>query len=198
MSLGKRILGGILSFFYHKKIHAFKIQLDDKTYYVCARCSGLYLGIFIGFPLSFVMLIFFPVFYSLGDFGTTLVAVLISLPAILDWTSQRLAFRESRNGIRFWTALPTGFALSWYLLSPVSFLVKLPVLVIVLLFLAIFFFIDRRPYPKPTTAQKENTSANLTNLFLSFNSFEGAFCRSLHSFIGIKLCIFKILDGFLW
>lgn len=160
MSLGKRILGGILSFFYHKKIHAFKVQLDDKTYYVCARCSGLYLGVFIGFPISFAMLFSGHFFYSLGDFGTTLVAVLISLPAILDWTTQRLALRESRNGIRFWTALPAGFSLSWYLISPVFFLVKLPVLVAVLLFLAVFFFIDRRIYPEPTDSKKENSTAN--------------------------------------
>ncbi len=147
MSIGKRILGGILSFFYHKKIHAFKIQLDDKTHYVCARCSGLYLGIFIGFPISFIMLIFFPIFYNLGDIGTTLIAVFLALPAILDWTTQRFALRESRNGIRFWTALPAGFSLSWYLISPVSFLVKIPVMVGVLIFLAVFFFIDRRIYP---------------------------------------------------
>jgi len=155
MSLGKRILGGILSFFYHKKIHAFKIQLDDKIYYVCARCSGLYIGIFIGFPISFTMLILFPIFYSLGDFGTTLIAIFLSLPAIFDWTTQRLALRESRNGIRFWTALPAGFALSWYLISSVSFLVKIPVLVGVLLFLAVFFFIDRRTYSETKDQKKD-------------------------------------------
>ncbi|MFX1566339.1 MAG: DUF2085 domain-containing protein [Promethearchaeota archaeon] len=156
MGIGKRILGGILSFFYHKQIHAFKVQLDGQTYYVCARCSGLYLGIFIGLPVSFIMLFFYPIFYSLGDIGTTLVAVAISLPAILDWTTQRLALRESRNGIRFWTALPTGFALSWYLVSPVSFLMKIPVMVVVLLFLAVFFFIDRRTYPEITNATNNN------------------------------------------
>lgn len=156
MGLGKRILGGILSFFYHKQIHAFKIRLDGQTYYVCARCSGLYLGIFLGLPVSFIMLFFFPIFYSLGDIGTTIVAVTISLPAILDWTTQRLALRESRNGIRFWTSLPTGFALSWYLVSPVSFIVKIPVMVAVLLFLAIFFFIDRRTYPEATNESDEN------------------------------------------
>jgi uncharacterized membrane protein len=159
MSLGKRILGAILSFFYHKKIHAFKVQLDDITYYVCARCSGLYLGIFLGFPISFVMLVFFPLFYSLGDMGTTLVAIMFSLPAILDWTTQRLALRESRNGIRFWTAMPAGFALSWYLISPVSFLVKIPVMIMVLLFLVVFFFIDRRTYSNDTDQKKENKSA---------------------------------------
>ena len=166
MSLGKRILGGILSIFYHKKIHAFKIQLDDKTYYVCARCSGLYLGIFLGFPLSFIMLTLLPFFYSLGDFGTTLVAIMISFPAMLDWTTQRLALRESRNGIRFCTALPAGFALSWYLLSPVSFLIKLPVLVAVLLFLTVFFFIDRRTYTESTSVQKENVKDKNANLFI--------------------------------
>ena len=170
MRLGKRILGGILSIFYHKKIHAFKVQLDDKTYYVCARCSGLYLGIFLGFPLSFIMLIFLPIFYSLGDIGSTLVAILVSVPAILDWTTQRLALRESRNGIRFWTALPAGFSLSWYLLSPVSFLIKLPVLIAVLLLLTVFFFIDRRIYPESTNAQQENVPVKNTNLFLSINS----------------------------
>ncbi len=160
MSLGKRILGGILRFFYHKKIHAFKVKLDDQIYYVCARCSGLYLGIFIGFPVSFVMLIFFPFFYSLGDLGTTLVAILMAVSAILDWTTQRLALRESRNAIRFWTAIPAGFALSWYLFSPVNFLVKIPVMVAVLLFLGVFFFIDRRTYPEAIKSKRENKTVN--------------------------------------
>ncbi len=99
-----------------------------------------------------------PIFFSLGDLGTTLVAVLISLPAILDWTTQRLALRESRNGIRFGTALPTGFALSWYLLSPVSILVKIPVLVAVLLFLIIFSYIDKRP-PEVSSQEEPNASS---------------------------------------
>jgi hypothetical protein len=104
------------------------------------------------------MLFLFPIIYGLGDIGTTMVAVAISLPAILDWTTQRLALRESRNGIRFWTALPTGFGLSWYLVSPVSFIIKIPVMVAVLLFLAVFFFIDRRTYPE--TTNDPNTDQN--------------------------------------
>ncbi|MFW9831599.1 MAG: DUF2085 domain-containing protein [Candidatus Thorarchaeota archaeon] len=156
MNLAKRLLGGILSFCHHKEIHAFRIQLNGRIYYVCARCSGLYLGIFAGFPIAALMLLYAPQFYSMGDFGTTLIAILISIPAIVDWSTQRLAFRESRNGIRFWTALPTGFALSWYLLSPVSFFVKLPVLVSVLLFIVIFSFIDKRPlYDEITEAEVE-------------------------------------------
>lgn len=153
----KQLIGGILRFCEHKQIHAFKIQINDRIYYVCARCSGLYIGIFLGFLFSFIMLLYMPIFYGLGDFETTLVGVLISLPAILDWTTQRLALRESRNGIRFGTALPTGFALSWYLLSPVSILLKIPVLVAVLLFLLIFSYIDRRP-PIVPSQEEPNSS----------------------------------------
>lgn len=154
----KRLIGGILSFCEHKQIHAFRIQINSRIYYVCARCSGLYLGIFLGFFFSFIMLLYIPIFFSLGDLGTTLIAVLISLPAILDWTTQRLALRESRNGIRFGTALPTGFALSWYLLSPVSILVKIPVLVAVLLFLIIFSYIDKRT-PEVSSQEEPNASS---------------------------------------
>lgn len=123
----------------------------------------MYLGIFTGFLITIAILLFAPIVYALGDLGTTLVALSLSLPAMIDWSTQRLALRESRNGIRFWTALPTGFALSWYLLSPVSFIVKIPVLIGVLIFIAIFGFIDRRPpYEEPT----ENSSENMKTLSL--------------------------------
>jgi len=93
---------------------------------------------------------FVPLVYQLGNIHTTILALLMALPAMLDWTTQRLAWRESRNAIRFWTALPAGFSLSWYLLTPVSFIVKVPVLFSVLIFLVIFGFIDRRPPFEPS------------------------------------------------
>ncbi|MFX1342920.1 MAG: DUF2085 domain-containing protein [Promethearchaeota archaeon] len=144
----KRLLGYILSFFYHKQIHAFKVQLDGRTYYVCARCSGFYLGIILGFPISFAMLLFFPIFYSLGPIGTTIIAVGLALPAMLDWSTQRLALRESRNALRFGTGLPAGFSLIWYLVSPNGFILKIPVFIGVLIFLIVFGKIDRRTLPK--------------------------------------------------
>ena len=140
----KRLLGYILRFFYHKQIHAFKVQLNGHTYFVCARCSGFYLGIIIGFPISFAMLLFFPIFYSLGPIGTTIIAIGLALPAMLDWSTQRLALRESRNALRFGTGLPAGFSLVWYLMSPNGFILKIPVFIGVLLFLVVFGKIDRR------------------------------------------------------
>lgn len=146
----KRLLGLIFRVCEHKEVHAFKVRLNDRLYYVCARCSGLYLGMFSGFPLALLLLLIAPEVYQLGDLWTTSVAILLALPAMLDWTTQRLAWRESRNAVRFWTALPAGFSLSWYLLSPVSLTVKLLVLIGVLVFLVVFGFIDRRPLYVPS------------------------------------------------
>ncbi len=156
----KRLAGVILSFCEHKQIHAFKVRINDREYYICARCSGLYIGMFTGFPISILMLLFMPIFYSLGDFGTTAIAILLALPALIDWTTQRLALRVSRNAIRFWTALPAGFSLSWYLLAPVLFIVKLPVLLGVLILLAIFGFIDRRDLEKEYLNNAANPTLN--------------------------------------
>jgi uncharacterized membrane protein len=153
----KRLLGYILSFCEHKLIHAFKIQLNDRTYYVCARCSGFYLGIFSGFFISFMMLFFFPIFYSLGPISTTLIAIGLALPAMLDWSTQRLALRESRNALRFGTGLPAGFALSWYLIAPIDFSIKIPVFIGVLIFLAVFGYIDRRTQPESELVENQET-----------------------------------------
>ena len=159
----KRVLGLVLHFCEHKEIHAFKVRLNDRVYYVCARCSGLYLGMFSGFPLALLLTLFAPFVYQLGDIGTTSVALVLATPAMLDWTTQRLAWRKSFNAIRFWTALPAGFSLSWYLLSPVSFIVKVPVLFGVLIFLAVFGFIDRRP-PYTSSEKSSNKNTEVTDV----------------------------------
>ena len=153
----KRLLGYILSFFYHKQIHAFQVQLNGRTYFVCARCSGFYLGIILGFPISFIMLLYFPFFYSLGPIGTTIIAVGLALPAMLDWSTQRLALRESRNALRFGTGLPAGFTLVWYLVSPNGFILKIPVFIGVLLFLVVFGKIDRRTPPESELEEDYDT-----------------------------------------
>ena len=153
----KRLLGYILSFCEHKLIHAFKIQLNGRTYYVCARCSGFYLGILFGFLISFLMLLFFPICYSLGPIGTTIIAIGLALPAMLDWSTQRLALRESRNALRFGTGLPAGFTLSWYLLAPIDFSIKIPVFIGVLIFLVVFGYIDRRTPSESESLENQET-----------------------------------------
>jgi uncharacterized membrane protein len=150
----KRIVGGILSFCEHKRIHAFKIQLNSRIYYVCARCSGFYLGIFSGLPICLVLLFYSPLFHSLGPLWLTLIALGLALPAMIDWSTQRLALRESRNSLRFGTGFPAGFSLSWFLLAPIDFLYKIPTLFAVLIFLLVFSKIDRRTPPEASEEEK--------------------------------------------
>lgn len=161
----KSLVSAILKFFEHKKIHAFQVFFDGRIYFICARCSGLYLGLFLGLPIALFMLIFTPIFYSLGDVLTTLIAVLLALPTLLDWITQRLALRESKNWIRFISAFFAGFALAWYMLAPTSFLFKILFLIVVLVLVTLFSRVDRRSPTHSSDQQKrdQEKTSNLTD-----------------------------------
>jgi uncharacterized membrane protein len=151
----KYLIATILRFFEHKRVHAFHITFDGRLYYVCARCSGLYLGIGVGFPIIYLLWMFIPSWLYFGDFLTTLLCFGLALPTLLDWTSQRLALRESKNTIRFGTALLGGLSLAWYLVAPITLFFKLVFLFVIMLFVLLFSFIDRRP-PLEPSEEKEN------------------------------------------
>ena len=152
----KRFIGAVLRLFEHKRIHAFHIRFEGQIYYVCARCAGLYLGVLVGFPSSLVLIFLISTLHILGDLLSTLIALLFALPTILDWTTQRLALRESTNPLRFISAFLAGFALAWYLIVPISLLTKLLFLVVVFSFIGLFSFIDRRPLRQRIELKEDN------------------------------------------
>lgn len=166
-NLLKRIVKAVLRFFEHKQTHAFHVHFEGKLYYVCARCSGLYLGIILGFALSLLIRFTIPEIMNLGDLVTDLLCLAIAMPTLIDWITQRLALRESTNRIRFTTALLAGFSLAWYLIAPVTLLHKLIFLFIILAFISIFSFIDRRPPTPVETIEEENSESSETGVITS-------------------------------
>ncbi len=156
MKVIKYVIAAILRFFEHKRVHAFEIHFDGRLYYICARCSGLYLGLGGGFLLISFLWIFIPNWLYFGDILTTLFCLGLALPTLLDWTTQRLALRKSSNPIRFGTALFGGLSLAWYLIVPITLFFKLVFLFFIMLFVSVFSFIDRRP-PLETSEEEKNT-----------------------------------------
>lgn len=148
MNPGKRAVAGVLHAFEHKETHAFRVHFDGRLYFVCARCSGLYLGVASGFPLVLVLGFALPSLLRLGDLVTDLVCLSLALPTIVDWCTQRLALRESTNRLRFVSAFLAGIALAWYLLAAVTLVHKVFFLFGVLAFIALFSLVDRRPHPE--------------------------------------------------
>ncbi len=108
------------------------------------------MGIILGFPLVLIIWIIMPEIMNLGDLLTDLLCLSMALPTVIDWTTQRLALRQSTNKIRFATAFLAGFSLAWYLIAPVQILHKVLFLFAFLTFISIFSFVDRR---KPTLTE---------------------------------------------
>lgn len=154
----KRLAGAILSFFEHKRNHAFQVTLEDRVYFVCARCSGLYGSIAVSLPLVLILHLFVHPFFYTDALFTDLFCLSLALPTILDWTTQRLALRESTNRIRFSTAVLAGFSIEWYLLSFVDMIHKILFLAVIFGFVLVFSSIDRRPPPPENGEQNGEES----------------------------------------
>ena len=82
----------------HRTIH---ISLGKRDIYICARGLGRYSGLAAAFILnSFIRI---PLWFYPFSF------VFSPLPSMVDWATQKIGWRESRNAIR----VPMGFLLGF-------------------------------------------------------------------------------------
>jgi len=70
------------------------IQICGHTSFLCARCTGLYMGAIVSLFLSLIGLVLSPY-----------LGLVLVLPMLLDGFSQLLGFRESNNVTRLLTGL---------------------------------------------------------------------------------------------
>ncbi len=98
----KALITFLLSHHTADKIHrCLKLKFGSHQLRLCARCTGSYLGIVMGFfsPCLFKL--------ALNEVQLFFLVCLLALPALLDWSTQKLDLRESTNEIR----IATGFLL---------------------------------------------------------------------------------------
>lgn len=116
---------GIWKIFEHnKKSHSIKFIWKGKIHYFCARCTGQYLGILLALIFSITFLLFNKPFLISGGLAFV-VAWLLALPAIIDWSTSKLSLRYTNNIVRgitgfllgngiviyFWTGFPLLYIL---------------------------------------------------------------------------------------
>ncbi len=87
------------------------ISFRGHTLHICARCSALLVGIILSLYIH-IFLIYIPITPI-----TFLGAFLLSLPAVVDWSTQTLQMRESRNPMRALTGFLLGYAVGFVLSS---------------------------------------------------------------------------------
>jgi uncharacterized membrane protein len=78
------------------------LSFKGRHVYLCARCSGTVLGYVAGT----IIVLGYPSLYSV---------VLLALPALIDWGTQKLCLRESNNMMRVLTGFSLGLASRWSL-----------------------------------------------------------------------------------
>jgi uncharacterized membrane protein len=87
--------------------HCLRLSIKGHSIYFCARCSGIYGGLFIGVVALFLWRL------SLEpSWLWFLIALGMGLTTIIEWTTQRLTPRKTRNLLRVTTGFMSGVALA--------------------------------------------------------------------------------------
>ncbi len=125
----KRILFFLLSHHTEEYAHrTLRIKFRDRELRLCARCSGLTMGFLLGVVVHFY---FWNRLY-LTEPVAILLVVFSLMPALLDWGTQSLLERESKNWLRVMTGFLLGFGICF-----IKFISFLTLLVLILTFYVI-------------------------------------------------------------
>ncbi|MBY8991509.1 MAG: DUF2085 domain-containing protein [Candidatus Lokiarchaeota archaeon] len=89
--------------------HTFYLKFGRTKIYFCSRCSGVILGgLFAVFATHMLELVFQTEFN--GELALLLI-IILPIPGIVDWGTQRLLLRKSTTGSRIFTGFIIGNAL---------------------------------------------------------------------------------------
>jgi uncharacterized membrane protein len=89
--------------------HTFYLQFGRTKIYFCSRCSGVILGGLISMFFTYLLERILKVEFS-AEIALILI-IILPIPAIIDWGTQRLLFRKSTTGSRLFTGFILGSAL---------------------------------------------------------------------------------------
>lgn len=89
-------------------------RINGRLFPVCARCTGLYIGL-----CTFIITTIFFNWYSLSNL--ILIGIALLIPTGLDGMTQALRIRKSNNIIRASTGLIGGLGYGMVILSSVRF-----------------------------------------------------------------------------
>jgi len=104
--LKKAVFSLLLSHHTADKLHrCLHLKIGSRQLHLCARCTGSIIGLVVGFPLI-SLLSKAKTFENYFVF----IAALLTLPAFIDWTTQKLGLRESHNINRLVTGVLLGLA----------------------------------------------------------------------------------------
>jgi len=116
------------SLFAHR--HWFTLKVGNYSFRFCSRCSGLITGVvlfsILNITTNLLNILNMPIFFQIG------ASVILAIPAIIDWVTQSWRMRKSTNSLRYITGILEGVGISLLIFTPIVFLYKMYLLLIVL------------------------------------------------------------------
>jgi uncharacterized membrane protein len=89
--------------------HTFYLKFGRTKIYFCSRCSGVIIGGLIALFTTYLIFKIFNVEFSAEI--ALLLCIILPIPGLLDWGTQRLLLRKSTTGSRLLTGFIIGLAL---------------------------------------------------------------------------------------
>lgn len=121
------------------------IRMKGRELHICARCSAIVSSFIISAIIFFYLRLLFNFF--INPLIALILAVIFVIPTMVDWASQKLEFRESKNVIRMSLGVFLGIAFTLLqfalLLYPITNIV---VLTGFLIFFGISIYQNHRKY----------------------------------------------------
>lgn len=119
--------------------HTFYLQFGRTKIYFCTRCSGVILGGLSAMFTTYLTAKIFQVEFSAEI--ALLMCIILPIPGLIDWGTQRLLLRKSTTGSRLFTGFIIGLALYFMSFTYKYYFFTLLILTIYfsIFFLLVFF-----------------------------------------------------------
>jgi uncharacterized membrane protein len=128
-----------------------RIRIRGKNLHICARCTGITSSFLISAIVVFFLRIFLGFF--INPYIALIISVILLIPTMVDWATQKLEFRESTNKIRIGLGilLGIGFTLLQFAIV-LSVLTTSVVLITLIIFFGVIIYRDHVRYKIPKSS----------------------------------------------
>ncbi|MHA1687877.1 MAG: DUF2085 domain-containing protein [Promethearchaeota archaeon] len=143
--------------------HAFYLQFGRTYIFFCSRCSGVIIGGLFSIFLTTLLENGFNIMIN-PDFAV-LVCMILPIPGMIDWGTQRLLYRTSNTKIRLLTGFILGIALHFMSFTSKHALFMLFLLIFYFSLLGVLIYIGHKKELKQSKEKEEKENLNSTSSF---------------------------------
>jgi uncharacterized membrane protein len=93
------------------KDHTFYLQFGRTHIYFCTRCSGFVIGALFSMFITYLITLIFKI--DVSPEIALLLCIILPIPGLIDWGTQRLMLRKSTTESRLFTGFIIGIALHY-------------------------------------------------------------------------------------